>query len=63
MTHGQITALAAIVAGFAFGFVWGARTREALPVDTSFDGKVVTVRVGIAGALGQGLRQTLGLGA
>lgn len=52
----------AIVAGFAFGFLWGARTREGLPDATSsnFAGGVLTVRVDTVQALKSGLSSALG---
>lgn len=49
-------------AGFAAGFLWGARTRELLPgaTDTSYSGGVITVRVDAGAALKGGLAGALG---
>lgn len=54
--------LAVLMAGFGVGFLWGARTREALPdvTSTSYSGGIVTVRVDAGAALKQGLTSAFG---
>ena len=50
--------LVLLAAGFAAGFLWGARTREALPgaTSTSYSGGVLTVQVDTVKALQVGLQ-------
>ena len=63
MNREALIALAAIAAGFAAGFLWGARTREALPGATDWrfaDGKLL-ITVDAKRAADEGLAAMLRL--
>lgn len=62
MTKVASMAALGLLAGFAFGVLWGQGTRKAAPsqTQTSFDNGVVTVKVNAYGALAQGLASALG---